>query len=262
MLRGVTALSPWVPALHAPAALVALAMGVLPLLGLPCERCGGGALSLALPWIGAVFYAGLAWTGRRRPSSPLLSHAVSLSVFVHADLMVESVLLGRLCWGCIAVAAFAFAAAAVRAVDVRPERLAAAAALLLGAGAAFVSPYERADYALTRRLWPARLLADLPPVVDRARVYACEHPAAELRLLVYEKDCRACSSATHRLIPQLRAAFGERLCIHVHEIPAPPPGARLPVFVLAARDRRLSALEGLPSFEELSALVHGLLPAR
>lgn len=88
MLRGV--LRRWIPALHLLAALAALAMGVLPLLGLPCERCGGGALSLALPWIGGTFYAGLAFLGWRRPGSAILAHAASLSVFVHADLPVES----------------------------------------------------------------------------------------------------------------------------------------------------------------------------
>jgi hypothetical protein len=251
-----------IPLVYALAALASLSMGVLPLLGLPCERCAGGALSLALPWIGGAFYAGLALLAKARPGAAFLAHAASFSVFVHAELLGESAALGRVCWGCFAVAALAFAAAARRARFAPAERLPLAAALLLGAAASFTAPYDRVDYALTRKLWPARLLADLPEVVDRSRVFACEHPASQVRLLVYEKDCKACGSATRRLLPSLQAEFGERLCAHVHEVPAPPRGGRLPVFVLATPDRRLLALEGSPSLDEARELLRSLLESR
>jgi hypothetical protein len=249
-------------ALYALAAAASLSMAVLPLLGLPCERCTGGALSLALPWIGGGVYAALALLARVRPGAALLGHAASFTVFVHADLMGESAALGRLCWGCMAVAACVLAAGAWRAAAVPAERLPLAAGLLLGAAASLVSPYDRVDYALTRRLWPARLLADLPAIVPRERVFQCDHTKPAVRLLVYEKDCKVCGSATRRLLPGLDREFGDRLCVHVQEVAAPPPGTRLPVFVMATPDRRLLALEGSPSPEELREMLTSLLENR
>lgn len=264
MLHGVTEARPFprgIALVYAFAAAASLSMGVLPLLGLPCERCAGGALSLALPWIGGGVYAALALLALARPGAALLAHAASFTVFLHADLMGESFALGRLCWGCMAAAAFVFGAGAWRAAVAPAERIPLAAGLLLGAASSFVAPYDRVDYAVTRRIWPARLLADLPPVVSRERVFQCEHAAA-VRLLVYEKDCKACGSATRRLLPAVHQEFGDRVCVHLQEVPAPPPGARLPVFVMATPDRRLLAIEGGPSAEELREMLASLLESR
>lgn len=248
-------------ALYATAAVVALAMGALPLAGIPCEPCRGGALSRALPWIGGLLYAVLAVAAVRRPASALLVHAASLVVFVHADLTSESLLVGRLCWGCMIVAGAALAAGAVRAHAAPPERVGLAAALLLGGSAGFLLPYDRLDHTLTRRIWPARLLEDLPAVVPRDRVFSCEH-RSRVRLVVIEKDCKACGSATRRLLPALAETFGDALCTHVDEVKSPPPGTRLPVFVLATADRRLLSIEGLPSEGEMREWVRALLENR
>jgi hypothetical protein len=110
-------------------------------------------------------------------------------MFLHADLMVESVLLRRLCWGCFATATLVFIAGSLRMSRRPAERGSLLASLVLGVTGSFFSPFERVDYAVTRLAWPARLLADLPSVVSETDVFSpCEHSSA-VRMLLYEKDC-------------------------------------------------------------------------
>jgi hypothetical protein len=97
--------------------------------------------------------------------------------------------MGRFCAACLVVAGLSLAAAALRAGRRPAEHRLLLASLLLGAGAGWFAPCERLDYAATRRLWPAKLLSDLPPIVSSADAFACTH-ASPVRLLLYEKDCR------------------------------------------------------------------------
>jgi hypothetical protein len=175
------------PALFGIAAGLALAMGVESALHLR-ER-SGGLLSVALPWVGVVFYAALAVTSRVRPGSPWLSRGVALLAFAHAMLICESVLEGRLCPGCLAVAAAAAVAAAIRVRSVSEDRLPVAASILLGAVAGFLSPFDRTDDALTRRLWPSRVYNLAPAFVDRQEMAGCPD-GRPVRMIVFEKDCR------------------------------------------------------------------------
>ncbi len=144
---------------------------------------------MALPWIGVLAYLALAALGARRPESAWLAPLVSLTVFIHADLMVESVILRRLCWGCVATAALVFIAGILRPSGRLAERVSLLASLVLGLAGGFFSPFERVDYSVTRLAWPARLLADLPAVVSEMDAFSpCVHSSA-VRMLLYEKDC-------------------------------------------------------------------------
>ena len=171
------------------ASFAALVIGVMPLVGLPCERCTGGLLAALLPWLGVVIYGALSGAAFRRPEAPWIGSGLAAAVFVHADLVVESIVLRRLCWGCFGVAGLILAAAGVRIRAMPSERTAVFAGCLLGALASLFSPFDRADFALTRHFWPARILKEVPQVVDRAELQGCSH-GAPIRLLLYEKDCK------------------------------------------------------------------------
>ncbi len=175
------------PALFTIAAGLALAMGVES--AFHFRERSGGLLSLALPWVGAAFYAALAVTSRARPGSPWLSRGVALLTFAHAMLILESILDRRLCPGCLAVAAVAAVAAAIRVRSVSEDGLAVAAGVLLGAAAGFLSPFDRTDDAVTRRLWPSRVYNLAPAFVDRQEMAGCPH-GTPVRMIVFEKDCR------------------------------------------------------------------------
>ena len=176
--------------LFALAAAVALVQGVAPLLGLNCETCSGGLLAVLLPWAGVGFYGGLAVLTRRTPASPWPARLLGLYVFVHGSLMLESVLMGRWCLGCILVALLAGGAAAHQAWH-RPADLGTlAAGLVFGLASGFFSPFDRIDNWLTRTAWPARILAAAPPFVDSKEMAGCGD-AAEVRLIIYEKDCKS-----------------------------------------------------------------------
>lgn len=50
--------------------------------------------------------------------------------------------------------------------------------------------------------------------------------------------------------------------MHGHEIPSPPSGTELPVYVVISADRRIVVLQGHPNFEELREVVRALLDGR
>jgi hypothetical protein len=43
--------------------------------------------------------------------------------------------------------------------------------------------------------------------------------------------------------------------VHAHDLPDPPPGQRLPLFVLVSRRNDVVVIEGLPDYEELRDLL-------
>jgi len=176
--------------LLASAGALSLGLGLATLFAGPLRARSGGLLALALPWLGAVFYGPLALLAARSPRSPWISRATGLFVFAHASLVAESLIARALCWGCLAVAGLAFAAGGTQAFRSRPDRLTVASGLLFGAAAAFFSPFDRVDDWLTRTLWPARVLEQLPSMVDRAEISRCEHPSS-VRVFLYEKDCES-----------------------------------------------------------------------
>src|SRR5262245_9416048 len=109
-----------------------------------------GVLGLALPWVGALLYAVLAGLAWRRAASPWLAQGVGFAVFVHASLLAESLLAGRLCWLCVAVGVLALAAAAAQVARRRADGVTLALSLVLGAASGFFEPFDRVDGALTR----------------------------------------------------------------------------------------------------------------
>jgi len=172
------------------AGTLSLGLGLASFFAGPLRSRSGGLLALALPWMGALFYGLLALLAVRAPRSPWLSRATGLYVFAHASLVTESLLARSLCPGCLGVAGLAFAAGALQAFRSPPDRLTVASGLLFGAAAAFFSPFDRVDDALTRSLWPARVLDQAPALVDRAELAACGHASA-VRIFLYEKDCES-----------------------------------------------------------------------
>jgi hypothetical protein len=172
------------------AAAGSLVLGLAPTLGLRCDACTGGLLSLSMPWIAAAFYSGLAFLSVRFRSSPLLSLAPGFFVFVHASLIVEMALSERLCPGCLVVAAVAIGAAVTQVRRDPAAWRATALALVLGGAAGFVTPFERTDELVTLKLWPSRMLESAPAWVNRDDMTRCDHPAG-VRVLIYEKDCKS-----------------------------------------------------------------------
>ena len=175
--------------------LFALASGVSLLLGVaalgnwPWAPRADGALSLALPWLGAVAYGLLAWLSARSSDGPVLSLALAGYAFVHACLVTEMFRAGRACLGCLAVAVVAALAAGLHVRRRRADALILASGLAFGIGAAWFEPFDRLDDRATRAFWPARLLETLPAFVDRAEMKGCGHDTA-VRVLIYEKDCK------------------------------------------------------------------------
>ena len=171
------------------AAVTSMALALAPRIALPFGVCPGGALAEVVPWMGALFYAGLAFLVLHRPQSPLLSLAPGLFLFVHADLATEMIVSGRPCAGCLAVAAIALAAAACQLCGDRKEWPSMALALALGPVGGFFTPFERGDEFVTRELWPVRIHESLPAWISPVEMAPCEHPTA-VRMVVFEKDCR------------------------------------------------------------------------
>lgn len=172
------------------AAAGSLVLGLAPFLGLRCDACTGGLLSLSMPWIGAVFYSALAVIAARFRSSPVLSLAPGFFVFVHAGLIVEMALSERLCPGCLLVAAAAIGAAATQVRRDPAAWRATALAIVLGSAAGGFTPFERTDELVTLKLWPSRMLESAPAWVNRNDLARCDHSAG-LRILIYEKDCKS-----------------------------------------------------------------------
>jgi hypothetical protein len=213
-----------------------------------------------LPWAGGAFYLGLGFLSWKSPSSPQITQALSFAVFVHACLVAEMLLLGRLCVGCLSVAALAFAAAILQARRVADSRLTLVAGIVLGAVAGFLYPFDRIEDTLTRRFWPAHILSQAPAFVDRNELASCEH-RTPVRLFAYEDErtCQGCAGLGRRLFPQLSKEFPTELCVHKHIIPKPSPGQVLPVLVFLSRNNRLVVCEGIPDPEELNRLLRELI---
>lgn len=169
------------------AAVLALLLG-LDAAGNALTR-SGGLLTLLLPWAGAAVYSALAVLAARRPASPWLRRGIVLAAFVQAALLMELLVERRPCAACLAVAALAglgaWALAAGRSVEAGPLGAAAALGAVLGS----LAPFDAADAAATRVFWPARILARAPDFVDPRLLAGCEHPS-EVRILIYEKDCK------------------------------------------------------------------------
>jgi len=176
--------------LYVLAAVSALAIVLGPLFDLRCDVCSGGLASLALPWIGMAFYSVLAVLAARRPRAPFLLLLPGFYLFVHASLVTEMLLVPMLCGGCLAAATFAAAAALRQGWGNRQDLMSAGLAVVLGTGAAFLSPFDRVDDFVTRKLWPARKLESAPAWVPREDLARCDH-ATGARLVLYEKDCKS-----------------------------------------------------------------------
>jgi hypothetical protein len=187
-----------------------------------------------------------------------MSRLLGLAVFVHGSLMLESVMIGRWCPECVLVALLAALAAGVQAW-VRPaDLLSLGAGLLLGIVSGFFSPFDRVDQWLTRTVWPAHLLANAPPFVDRGEMAGCGD-ASDVRMIIYERDCRACNSAQRRVLPQVREEFPSQVCIHSHEVQDPPKDQRLPLLILVSKKMNVLILEGMPDYPELRTMILTLI---
>lgn len=172
------------------AALGSLTLALGSLVGLRCESCHRGLLSLCLPWGGALFYSGLAVLAARRPHSKALALAPGFFLFAHACLVAEMLLLHRPCVGCFAVASLAAGAGASQLFLDPREWAASALAVVLGSVAGFLLPFDRSDDFMTRKLWPAKRLEEIPAWVDRSKLVACAH-RVPIRMLIFEKDCKS-----------------------------------------------------------------------
>src|SRR5689334_16228345 len=131
--------------LYAAAALGSLVLILEPLFGYRCPACSGGVLSLGLPWAGLLFYSFLAILARRSPGSATLAMAPGFTVFAHGVLVTEMFRTHPPCIGCLAVAAFASAAALCQLARTPKEWPTVAMAVVLGCGAGFLSPFDRVD---------------------------------------------------------------------------------------------------------------------
>lgn len=245
-------------ALYVLAAAGSLYLGAAPHLGVPCDACKGGVLSLALPWAGLVFYGTLAVVAARAPLSRGLALAPGFYLFVHATLVTEMILTRRICIGCLVVAAAAAGAALVQVLRPPREWISAAAALVLGIVAAFLTPVDRVDELLTRTFWPAKLLELAPDWVPREEMTHCEHDRP-VRLLIYEKDCKACGSAAKRILPRLTGDFPTQVCVHVTEMSELPKGQRLPFFIVVSKRSQVVMIEGMPEYSELQEIIRSFL---
>jgi hypothetical protein len=65
-----------------------------------------------------------------------------------------------------------------------------------------------------------------------------------------------------RLVPLVRVDFPTQVCVHSHEIPDPPRGQRLPLFVLVSRRMQVVILEGMPEYAELNQLISAMIAGR
>ena len=222
------------------------------------KACSGGLGTFVLPAGGGILYAALALLASRSPQSPWLALAPCLYVFVHAALVVETLRAERPCAGCLAVAALAAFAAIVQARRSPPESKPVAAALLLGIVAGFLSPFERLDDTATRLLWPARMLEVAPAWVSREEMSRCPHPSA-VRVLLFEKDCRTCSSAANRIVPKLTRDYPTQVCVHLHNETEASSDRHLPLFILISRQARVVVIEGFPRYEEMGALLDQMM---
>jgi hypothetical protein len=238
--------------------VLSLALGVRFLVEDGCSSCAG-LVSGILPWAGAIFYGALSRVARSSPRSSWLSHALGLYVFCHALLMTESVLLRRICIGCILTALVGAGAALVHVWLHRQDRPTLFSAVILGALAGFFYPVDRVDDVLTRRFWPSRILNQAPAFVDRVQLAGCEHPS-RVRLLLYEdsRTCRSCSSLRWRVLPELTSEFADNLCIHYRAIPATAQGQTLPLIVLVSREVRMVTIEGVIDYDRLRELIRSL----
>ena len=241
------------------AAAIAAGMGVPVLLQGPCPSCTG-LLSLVLPWLGAVFYAILGVASLRAPASVQITNALTLSVFVHACLVTEMLLLGRLCLGCLSIAGLALLAANLQASRAPGSRLASFAGLLLGTGAGFLFPFDRVEDTLTRRFWPAHILSQAPSFVDQRELTSCAHPSM-VRLFTFEDErtCQSCAGLGKRLFSQLSRDFPTEVCVHNHIIRKLSSGQILPVIVLLSRQNDLIVYEGVPNYKEFKQLLRSLI---
>jgi len=249
----------WAPGFYGAAGTAALVMAVAPRLGLPCDQCASGTLASALPWAAVVLYFGLGWAGLRRRLSGRLASLPPLYLMAHASLIVESVLDGRWCFGCISVAVLAGGAAAAHSSLTARTPWALAIGLAMGSVLGTLSPLGRIDDALARRLWPARVLRVAPPFADRAELLRCGHESP-VKLFLYERPggCRRCGGATKRLLPLVKDEFPANVCIHVREVPNFPADQQFPVFVLMSLRLDLYVIEGFPSYADLRTLLINL----
>lgn len=247
------------PFLYLLCSIVSAALGLNALVGSPCRECAGGLL-LVFPWVGAAYYGTLALLALRRPASRLLTHLLGLTVSLHCALLLESLILQRLCIGCLALALLALGTSFLQARRRPEDRLTLVAALVLGSLAGLVQPADRLDDALTRAFWPSRILSQAPSFVDSAELARCEHPSS-VRLLLYEdkKLCKSCSRVARVLLPEIQSEFGSSVCVHRHVLEGIPEGHRLPAWVLSSRTHRLVVVEGTPESEELRRMLRTLV---
>lgn len=244
--------------LYALAAIVSAWLGVAPSFGVTCGVCTGGALSVALPWLGFAFYTLLSIVAATRPVSLILSLSPGCYLVVHGALVAEMLHRHRWCSGCLVVGVLALAAAGTQSVRLKRDLLMPVIAIAMGASVGLASPFERVDAFLTRTLWPSRQLDSLPAWINRTEVTNCEHSSA-IRVLVYERNCKSCGSAARWIAPLLEREYPSRVCLHLQEISTPVAGQRLPVVILVSRHLHLTIIEGMPDAAEFKVHLSGML---
>ena len=60
----------------------------------------------------------------------------------------------------------------------------------------------------------------------------------------------------------MREDFPTQVCVHSHEIPDPPKGQRLPLFILVTKRMNVVILEGMPDYPELREILSALIAGR
>jgi len=231
---------------------------IAPRIGIRCDVCTGGLLSISLPWMGLAVYLILAGISFGLPRSRVLVLAPGFYLLVHAALLTEMLRGARWCWGCGGVAAVALLAAGLQSLRSREEWMTPVLALSFGIAAGFFSPFDRGDDLLTRTLWPSRLLDFAPPFVSRKEMSSCGHESL-LRLLIYEKDCTTCGSVSRRVVPRIEHEFSSQVCVHTHDLSDVPKGQRTPLLILATNRMRILVIEGAPGPEELTDMIAKML---
>jgi len=251
----------WLPlsALFLACSVIAIGLGLFNSVVTACVSCSG-LVPLALPWVGAIYYACMALLFRRGVDPFWGSQGGALGIFVHAALISESIVFRHFCAVCVLLALLAGAAATVLIRSHLPSAIPIGLALLLGALSGTVCPVDRIEDVLIRRVWPSRILSQAPSFVDRQILEKCGHDCA-VRLLVYESTeaCRSCSSIEKRILPGLRRDFPSGLCIHRQMVSRQAAGTALPLILLYSGKSRLVTIEGLPQYSEVWGMVDSLM---
>jgi hypothetical protein len=237
------------------AAVASLTLALSSLLGITASSL---LLATALPWAGTLLYPALAAATVWRPNSSLRLFGISSYTFTHSYLLLDAALTKRYCAPCVAVGCLALVAAFLECRAFRSERITVASGLVFGIVTAILVPFETIDFGITRKIWPPRVISILPGFVSRTRFADCGHQTP-LRILIYDKSCSTCGGIQKSILPHLKREYPTDVCAHLSDLPNPPAGQRLPVFVLVRRSDEFLVIEGRLDYPDLRVHIKNML---